>query len=119
MSASTIQFTFVPPIPVISASSASCWLRFGPESIGEPEEFLLVNLVQYGGGRSLDDFVLKRRYGERALPSIGLRYVPTPGRLRPVRSPMNSGMQVREPALEISLVCPAISRHPRLLPHLA
>jgi hypothetical protein len=55
-----------------------------PESIGEPEEFFLVNLVQYDGGRSLDDFVLKRRYGERALPSIGLRYVPTPGRLRPV-----------------------------------
>src|ERR1700758_588147 len=76
----------------------------GPESIREPEEFLLVNLVQYGSSRSLDDFVLERRHGERTLSSIRLRYVPATGWLRPIRSPMNAGMQVREISLKIGLV---------------
>jgi hypothetical protein len=58
----------------------------------EPEEVFLVGLVQYGSGCSLDDLVLKRRHGERSLPSVGLRYIPTPGWLRPVRSPMDPGM---------------------------
>ena len=76
----------------------------GPESIREPEEFLLVNLVKYGGGRPLDDFVLERRHSERALSAIRLRYVPAAGWLRPIRSPMNSGMQVRKPLLKVGLV---------------
>ena len=81
----------------------------GPEAVREPEEIFLVNLVQYGGGRSLDDFVLKRSHGERALPSVGLRYVPTPGWLRPIRSPVDSGVQIRELALKVCLV--VLPRH--------
>jgi hypothetical protein len=87
-------------LPLADMSSAA----LGPESIGEPEEFLLINLVQYGGGRSLDDFVLECRHSERTLSSIGLRYAPAAGWLRPIRSPMDSGMQVREISLKIGLV---------------
>src|SRR3954449_1316894 len=64
----------------------------GPKTVREPEEVFLIDLVQYGGGCSLDNLVLKRRHGERSLPSVGFRYIPTPGWLRPVRSPMNPGM---------------------------
>src|SRR3954465_6013059 len=64
----------------------------GPETVREPEEVFLIDLVQYGGGCSLDNLVLKCRHSERPLPSIGLGYIPTPGWLRPVRSPMDPGM---------------------------
>src|SRR3954453_8850291 len=64
----------------------------GPKTVREPEEVFLIDLVQYGGGCSLDNLVLKRRHGERSLPSVGFRYIPTPGWLRPVRSPMDPGM---------------------------
>src|SRR3954469_10928170 len=76
----------------------------GPETVREPEEVFLIDLVQYGGGCSLDDLVLKRCHGERSLPSIGVRYIPTPGWLRPVRSPMDLGMQFPEFALKGCLV---------------
>jgi hypothetical protein len=76
----------------------------GAETIREPEEIFLVNLVQYGSDDSLDDFVLKRRHGERALPSIGLRYVSTPGGLRPVRSPMDPGGQIQKLVLKVCLI---------------
>src|SRR3954454_24262365 len=92
-SASMIQLTpFVSRIPTIRASSASCWLRPGRKTVREPEEVFLIDLVQYGGGCSLDDLVLERRHGEWPLPSIGFRYIPTPGWLRPVRSPMDLGI---------------------------
>jgi hypothetical protein len=42
----------------------------GPKTVREPEEVFLIDLVQYGGGCSLDDLVLKRRHGERSLPSV-------------------------------------------------
>jgi hypothetical protein len=67
----------------------------GSEPVREPQEIFLINLAQYGGGCSLDDLVLERRHGERALPAVGLRYVTTPGWLRPVPSPMDPGVSLR------------------------
>src|SRR5690348_5188180 len=63
-----------------------------PEPVREPEEVFLIDLVQYGGARSLDVLGRTRRHGGRPLPSVGLRYVPTPGWLRPVHSPMGPGL---------------------------
>src|SRR4051812_49445036 len=71
----------------------------GPKTVREPEEVFLIDLVQYGGGCSLDDLVLKRRHGERALPSLGLRYIPTPGWLRPVGSPLDPRMEIPQISL--------------------
>src|SRR3954463_11231701 len=45
----------------------------GPKTVREPEEVFLIDLVQYGGGCSLDNLVLKRRHGER--PPAGLRFL--------------------------------------------
>jgi Transposase DDE domain len=71
-----------------------------------------VYLVQYGGGCFLDNFVLKRRHCKRALPSVGLRYVPTPGWSRPIRSPVDSGVPVHELALKVCLiVLPRLAVH--------
>jgi hypothetical protein len=64
----------------------------GPETVREPEQDFLIELVQYGGGCNLHNLVIKRRHGERSLPSVGFRYIPTPGWLRSVRSPMDPGM---------------------------
>src|SRR3954468_5881980 len=64
----------------------------GPKTVREPEEVFLIDLVQYGGGCSLDNLVLTGRHSERPLPSVGLGYIPTPRWLRSVRSPMDPGM---------------------------
>src|SRR3954465_14288778 len=60
----------------------------GPKTVREPEEVFLIDLVQYGGGCSLDNLVLKRRHGERAPPSLGPPYIPTPGGVPPGRPPV-------------------------------
>jgi hypothetical protein len=49
----------------------------GPESVREPEEFLLVDRVQQGGRRPLDDLVLESGHRERALVAIRFRDVPS------------------------------------------
>ena len=81
-----------------------------PEAVREPEEIFLVYLVQHGGGRSLDDLVLERRHGERTLLAIGFRYVAPTRRLRPIRSPVDFLMQIRELLLQIAFV--VLPRHP-------
>src|SRR6266446_4441302 len=67
-------------------------LGLEPEPIREPEEILLVDRVQQCAGRPLDDFVFQGGYRERALSAIRLWYVPSPGRQRPICSPMNPGV---------------------------
>jgi hypothetical protein len=59
MSASSMKFTFLLLIPTMSASSASCWLRFGRNPYENPRKFLLENRAQHRGRCSLDDFVLE------------------------------------------------------------
>jgi transposase len=76
------------------------------ESIREPEEILLVDCVQHRRRRPLDDLVLKGGDRERASPAIRLEYVTSPGRLRPVCSPLDPCVQSLKVALEIRLVVP-------------
>jgi hypothetical protein len=58
-----------------------------------------------GGDRCpLDDFALKGRDREPALLSIRLRYIPTSRRLCPIRSSLDSCMQVLDPAIEVCLI---------------
>ena len=104
MSASSIQFTFLRSIPTTSASSASCWSAPGPEPVREPEEVFLVDRVQHHDGCALDDLVFQCGNRQRPLAAVRLRDVRPPGRLRPVRSPMDPSVQVREPWLEVCLV---------------
>jgi hypothetical protein len=47
----------------------------GPETVAEPEEVLLIDAVQHGDSRSLDNLVLERRYRQWALSAVSLRYV--------------------------------------------
>src|SRR5205823_3147404 len=68
----------------------------GPEPVREPEEVLLIDGVQHHDRGALDDLVLQGGDRQRPLPAIRLRYVPPAGRLRPIRSPMNTTVQVRE-----------------------
>src|SRR3954462_520938 len=56
----------------------------GPEPIREPKKVLLVDRIQHLRHGTLDDLVLERRDGERALTTVRLRYIPPPGRLRPI-----------------------------------
>ena len=53
-------------------------------------------LLQHLAKRPLDDLVLQRCNAERASSAIRLRDEPPPRRLRPVRSPVNTAMQVDE-----------------------
>src|SRR4051794_41881452 len=60
----------------------------GPKTVREPEEVFLIDLIQYGGGCSLDDLVLKRRHGEGPPPALRPRVITTPGGLPPGRPPL-------------------------------
>src|SRR5208282_4885220 len=67
-----------------------------PEPVREPEEVFLVDRVQHRDRRPLDDFVFESSDRERALPAVRLRYVHSPAWQCPVRSPMESRMQILE-----------------------
>jgi site-specific DNA recombinase len=69
----------------------------GPEPVREPEEVLLVDGVQHQDGGALVDLVFQGGDRQRPLPAVCLRYVRPAGRLRTVRSPMNTTVQVRQP----------------------
>lgn len=74
------------------------------EAVAEPEEVFLVDRVQHLDQRALDDLILQRRDAERARSAIRLRHERPPRRLCSIRSPMNTAVQVLEPALDILAV---------------
>ena len=76
----------------------------GPESVREPEEVFLVDRIQHCRRRSLDDLVFESGDRERALSPVRLRYVCPPVWQRPVRSSVESRVQVLEVAPEGCLV---------------
>jgi hypothetical protein len=76
------------------------------EPVREPEEVLLIDPVEHHERCSLDNLAFEGGDRERALPAIGLRYVPTPGRQSPVCSSLDPLTQIVEVALEICLVIP-------------
>ena len=47
------------------------------KSVRQPGEICLIDPVQHCCHRSFDNLILKRGDGERALPTIRLRYVPS------------------------------------------
>ncbi len=76
----------------------------GPEPVAEPEEVFLVDLVQHRHHGPLDNLVFESGNGQRALLAVGLRDVDPSGRLRPIRSAMDTPVQIDEPWLEIGLI---------------
>src|SRR5271157_6497476 len=76
----------------------------GTKAVTEPEEVLLVDRVQHLDERTLDDLVLQRGDAERTPPPVGLRDIPTPRRLRPIGSSVDSAVQVLEASLEVMAV---------------
>src|SRR5882757_10290495 len=81
-----------------------------PEAVREPEEVLLVDRVEHGCRRPLNDLVLQGRDRQWTLLSVRLRYIDPPRRQRPIRSSMDTGVQVLKVAPEILPVVPP--RHP-------
>ena len=72
-----------------------------PEPVGEAEEVLLVNGVQYLDHRPLDDLVLQGGDAERSLPPVWLRYVHPARGARPVGTAVHPAEQVFEVRPEI------------------
>ena len=89
MSASSTQFTFFRQIAVRERIQRVMLAAPRPESVREAEEVRLVDRVQYLHHRPLDDLVLQRRDAQWPLPPIGFGDVLSPGRLRPVRTPVH------------------------------
>ena len=76
----------------------------GPEPIGEPQKVLFVNLVEDRHYGLLNDLILQGCDAQGTLPSIGFRNVGSLGRLRSIRPPMDSAMQVRQLLIQARLV---------------
>src|SRR6202021_1604349 len=76
----------------------------GTESVAEPEELLLVDAVQHGRGRSLNNLVLECRHRQGALFPIGLRNVRPARWQRPVRSAVDPGMQISEVSVKVCCI---------------
>ena len=74
------------------------------EPIGEPQKVLFVYLVENHHYGLLNDLVLQSCYAQGALPSIGFRYVGSLGRLRSIRPPMDSAMQICQLLIQVRLV---------------
>src|SRR6202011_714755 len=74
------------------------------ETIRKPEKVLLVNLMEDRGHSLLHDLVFQRRDSEWPLSAIRLRDVNTPRGLRPVRSTMNSSVEIACAPLHVLLI---------------
>src|ERR1700740_946066 len=75
-----------------------------PETIGEAQKVLLVNLVEDSCHSLLDEFVLQCRNSQRSLPTVSLRDIHSPGWLCPIRSTMDSTVQIKQPIFQSSLI---------------
>ena len=89
----------------------------GTEPVREPQEILLVDLVEDFRHRTLDDLVFQRCDSERALTSVRLRYVRPLGGFRSVGPSVNSGVEIPQTGLQVFPVFfPRLSVHPRCCP---
>src|SRR5665213_610176 len=75
-----------------------------PESIGEPHKILFINLIEDRHHGPLRDLILQGCDAQGTLPPIGFRNVGSLGRLRSIRSPMDSAMQIRQLLIEVRLI---------------
>src|SRR5579863_2158383 len=76
----------------------------GAEPVGEPQEVLFVNLVEDRHYGLLNDLILQGCDAQGAFPSIGFRNVGSLGRLRSIRSPMDSAVKVRQFLIQVRFV---------------
>jgi hypothetical protein len=67
------------------------------EPVGEAFEVDLINLIEDRHHSLLDDLVFQCRDAQRALPSVGLRYIDSPRGLRTVSSTVNPAVKIGEP----------------------
>src|ERR1039458_8564854 len=74
-----------------------------PETIREPQKILFVNLVEDCHYGLLNDLILQGCNAQGTLPSIGFRNVGSLGRLRSIRPPMDSAMQLRQLLIQVRL----------------
>ncbi len=72
----------------------------GPEPIRKSFEVHLINLIEDGHHRLLNNLVLQRRDAQRTLPPVGLRYIDSPRGLCPIRSPVHPAVQIGDPILQ-------------------
>src|SRR5208337_843849 len=80
---------------------------FGAKPVAEPDEAPGLGSggrVQHLDQRALDNLVFQRGDAERALPPVGPRDEPTPRRLRPIGSSVDSAVQIHEANLEAMAV---------------
>src|SRR5271163_2151271 len=75
-----------------------------PETIREPLKILFVNLIEDRHYGLLNDLILQGCDAQGTLPSIGFRNVGSLGRLRSIRSPMDSAMQICQLLIQVRLV---------------
>ena len=75
-----------------------------PKPVRKAPKVHLVNLIEDGHHRLLDDLVFQRRDAQRTLPSVFFRDVHSPRGLRPIRSPVNPVLQIDQPILQTFLV---------------
>ena len=88
-----------------------------PESVREAEEVRLVDSVQYLDDGALDDLVLQRGNPERPQPPVRPRDEHPPRRLRPVRAPVDTGVQIAKIHFEVlPVLLPRHLVHPRRRP---
>src|SRR5690242_18128197 len=104
MSASSIQFTFFLTIPTPQRIQRVMLAAPRAEPIGEPEKVLFIDLIEDLHHCLLDDLVLQGRNAQGTLSTVGFRYVGSLGRLRLIRSAMDSAMQVCQLLIQIRLV---------------
>jgi hypothetical protein len=109
MSASRIKLTFLAMDSDAERIQRIMRATPRPESVREPEEVFLVDRIQQRDQRSLDNFVFESGDRERALPAVRLGNVYAPRRQCPIRSPLDSVMQVLDIAFE---GCTSADPHP-------
>src|SRR5450755_3747319 len=85
-----------------------------PEPVRKAQEVHLINFIENGHHSLLNNFVLQRCDAQRALSSVGLRYIDSSRGLRPVRTTMNPTAQIGKPTLQPGLILfPPHAIHPR------
>ncbi len=96
MSASSTQFTLLRSDSHRQRVQRIMLASPRPESVGESQKILFVNLIQDHHHGPLDDFVFQRRDAHRPLPPVGFGDVHPPGGLRPIRAPMHPAVQISQ-----------------------
>src|SRR5438552_5546109 len=79
-------------------------VSYRPEPIRKALEVHLIDFIEDGHYGLLNNLVLQRRYAQRSLPSVGLRYVDSPRGLCPVRATMDTVVQIGEPTFQPRLI---------------